>query len=237
MSPIRAVERPWSLAIWPACAAACCVVVPRSNTSMAVTVALSATAGSSRTRSRVRSVPEKIARVGDLLAVGSALDLEHRRRRRTGRGDVGRRQEPGDRPHEIVDTDAAQRRAEVHRQDVQTRGLLGDHPAQLAAGQRSIREEAAQDVVVVDSQGLRGPQRERRVGEVVDDDAGAARPDVPRDAHRQHVGAQTLRDRVQRAAVVRARSVDLVHEDDRRHAESSQRPVQQQRLGLHALDR
>ena len=138
--------------------------------------------------------------------------------------------------HEVVDTDAPQRSAEVHRNDVQLRGLSGDHPAQLVGRQRSISDEAAQDGVVVPGEDLRRRQREPRVRELPDDDGRTARPDILGLAHRQHVRTEATGDCIQRAADVSAGSVDLVDEDDRRHPEPPQRSREQQRLCLHALD-
>ena len=55
-------------------------------------------------------------------------------------------------------------------------------------------------------------------------------------SHRHHGRSEALLDRLQRLVVVGAGAVDLVHEQERRHAQPLQRPQQQARLRLHPFD-
>jgi hypothetical protein len=57
---------------------------------------------------------------------------------------------------EIWDADTGQRGAEVHRQNMQSSGLVGECPAKRAGSDRRLVEVSAQDVVVVGGQQLGG---------------------------------------------------------------------------------
>ena len=93
--------------------------------------------------------PGEHAHQGDPLAARPALDLEHRSRRRAGVHGVGCGQQRGDRVQDVVDADAPQGDAEVHRHHPQPRRLVGDRLAQSVGRDRRPVDVAPQDRVVV----------------------------------------------------------------------------------------
>ena len=137
----------------------------------------------------------------------------------------------------LVHADTGERSTEVHRHDAQSRGLLGEHTAQAVTGDRLPVEVAAQERIVVAGEDLDRGVDDGRVGEMVGHDPGAGRADVGRGAHHDDLRGEARRHGGEHAFDVGPDPVDLVDEHDGGHAEAAQRTEQQQRLGLHALDR
>ena len=100
----------------------------------------------------------------------------------------------------------------------------------------SSSTNAARDGLVALGQRLHEPSAERGVIRPRRLECGHSCAEPRRRAHRDHRRRQPVGDLAQDALVVRAGAVDLVHEQERRNAEALQRPHEQARLRLHALD-
>ncbi len=116
------------------------------------------------------------------------------------------------------------------------RRLLGEQPAEAGGGKdRPVGDVCLQDRVVALGERLGQARPEGRV--VVG--AGLERrrpgPEAAGCAHWDHPWGKAPLHRLEDPAVVRARPIDLVDEDQRRDSEPPERPEQQRRLRLDAL--
>ena len=210
-------------------------VVPRSKTSIAVTVS---TSSPSWTRSRVRSVPANMRTKAIFSPVGPRSILNTVPDAGPGAVAVAGGQQLRDRVQQVVDADAGQRGAEVHRQ----------RRAAAPSGRRAPREVDRERSYA--RRGSDAGSRRRcwraarwrpsaKTGSSRPCRLGSWRRSVPTPdgvpiartsmARRSATAASTR-------SVVGADPVDLVHEHDRRHAEPAQGAEEQQGLRLHALD-
>ncbi len=176
------------------------------------------------------------ARVGELLAGGAALDLEDPPGRRARDGGRGRRQQVGD-PRDQVGHAGPGGGAAGEDRAQQSCARLGHQPPPELRGRREppfdVRREEA---VVVLGQRHRLAVTERRVVGPVPHEARGPRPGAGDDAHGQHVGGEPRPHRGQRPVQRGARPVDLVHEQQGRHAEPLERAEEDPGLRLHPLD-
>ena len=99
------------------------------------------------------------------------------------------------------------------------------------------RDERPEDALVVLGQGLGEPSGRRGVVRPEALEARRFRAEVPGRAHRDRHGGQPSLDLAEDPLLVGAGPVDLVDEDQCRNREAPQRPHQDARLGLDALDR
>ena len=67
------------------------------------------------------------------------------------------------------------------------------------------------------------------------DDTGVGRPQASRTVHCGRGRAEPYFDGVEHPSVVGADAIDLVHEEDRRHAQPAECAVEDERLGLDAF--
>jgi hypothetical protein len=173
------------------------------------------------------------AHVGDRLAGGAALDLEHGALRRPVRVPGRCREQLADAAGQRIHAGAGHRRAEEHGVHERPRGLRGQLAAQPPLRERRpvVDDGREQRVVVV---GEHVDEAGRRLRERVE--RGLPRADARHGAHRHDRRREPLRDGAQHAGLLRARAVDLVDEDERRDPQAPQRAHEHARLRLHALD-
>ncbi len=182
---------------------------------------------------RAREHPD----IGDLLAGGAALDLEDAAR--DGSGFVARRgrQELGEASHQRRHARPGDRGAEVDGVHQGPPGLGREFPAQLAVGNgQLIVYVRGQDLVVPFGEhlGQPGPGRGIRRLEGRKGRHPAAEPAGA--SHRDDGRGEPFGDRPQDPPLIRARTVDLVHEQQGRDAQPLQGSHQDASLRLHALD-
>ncbi len=181
--------------------------------------------------------PGEHPHVRNLLAGGASLDLEDGSADGAFRITGGRRQELGDTRHQLTHAGAGDRRSEEHGVQQTTRALGGEDVSKPAIRQAGL-------VVDVGGHDLVVPLRER-LGEAAaegvvvgtkDAERCVACAEPARRPHRDDLGREAVADREEHTCCVRADSVDLVQEDQRRDAEPLERAHQDACLRLHPLD-
>jgi hypothetical protein len=178
------------------------------------------------------------AHVGDPLAGRAAVHLEHGPRRRARGVTACDGQQLRDRRLERVHAGARPRRPEEDR--VHARGArLGDEgcPDALDRDRGLLVEVGGEQRVVVVGQELGQVGREPRVTGRVGHERGRGGAGGVDRADRHHVGRQPFADAIEHGGGARAPAIDLVDEEQRRHAQALERAHQHARLRLHALDR
>ena len=177
------------------------------------------------------------AHVGDLLAARAALDLEH------GAGDVavGRalhgRQQLGHPGGQRVHAGTGARRPEEHGMHERPPRLRGEpRPQPGVRDRRLVLDVRGQECVVVVGEPVDQRTGEARVGRAVRHERRVPGAQPAGGSHRDDRRRQLLLDPAQHGAGARAAAVDLVDEDQRRHAQAPQRAHQHAGLRLHALD-
>ncbi len=142
--------------------------------------------------------------------------------------------DPGD---QLGDAGTGGGRPGEDRVQVARPGLLGDQRHQLVRRTVLAVDVRREQRVVVLGQRDRLPFAEGAVVVGVRREGGGPRPEPGRDAHRQDRRREPGPDGVEHRVDVGADPVDLVDEQQRRHAEPLQRAHQDPGLRLHALDR
>ena len=98
-------------------------------------------------------------------------------------------------------------------------------------------DERCEDLLVTLREDLGEGGPERSIPEVTGLERGRSRAEPGCRAHRRDGRRDSAPDGVERALGARAGTIDLVHEDERRHAQPLERSLEDPRLGLDALDR
>jgi hypothetical protein len=142
--------------------------------------------------------------VGDLAVARTALDVEHRPRRRRGRVAAGEGEQRRDAAQELGDAGARDRGPEEHGVDLRRGDLRGEPGPQVPGSEPAALDRGAQQRLVVVDQGL-----VERVGEVllvvaVRGEPRAPGPGVTGPAHGDRPEGEALADRLELALGVRA---------------------------------
>ncbi len=174
------------------------------------------------------------AHVGDLLGGRTALDLEDHAGCRSADIAMGGWQQLGDAGEKRVDARPRDGRAEEHRVHEGPRRLPGELAAESFVRDARIVEVGGDERVVAEE--LDEPLGVSLVGRAVRGESRPAGAEVAPCAHLEDRRRETRRDLVEDAIIVRAASVDLVHEQQRGNAPALQGPHEQSGLHLHALD-
>ena len=175
---------------------------------------------------------------GHALPGGSPLDLEDAARYLGLRIAVGGGQQVRDAFRERVEPGSAGRRTEEDRVDLHGASLRGEQRPEPADGERPfVRDVVPEHGVVPLGKHLGQPRAQGGVAVQPGAEAGGAGTGVVDGAHGDHARREPARHRLEHALAVRAGPVDLVDEDQRRDGYPPERPHEQRRLGLDALDR
>ena len=178
------------------------------------------------------------AGVGDPLARGCPLDLEDAARHGCLRIALRAAEELVDAREQLVDADPVGCRAEEHRVDDAAPRLNGQLLAQPTTGSRRLATHIGlEDRFVMLGEDLR--ERDP-MGFIVRTERPHGRGTTARVAdglHRHDRGRKTAPECLDDPRRIRTGAVDLVDEDQRGDAQSLERPEEERRLGLDALDR
>ena len=174
--------------------------------------------------------------VRELLAACAALDLEDPACRRRIGPAVGGRQQGLDAAHQLGDAGPRAGRAGEHRMQVACPGLRHQGRLPLLGGAGSVLDVARQQGLIVLGQRGRLAVGERGVvavlGRAEDRRSG---PEIGDRTHQQDVRRQSCSDGRHHRGRIGAHPVDLVDEQQGRHAQPLQRAHQDPGLWLHAL--